>query len=265
MIFKILQNYWYLFLVTFIIGGVLFLFIKKKIIKYYNNFISSTPAIRRYWTFVIAFSLSVFISYILILNYSKNIDRILNILGQISTLIFAIFVGYFAFLQVVENRIDKLKEEGHRQLKEKAYDRAIKILEEVHSINISDFSNLAELIEIFLIQKYYEKFDKKISLLEKNIVDKKEKLLFFYLKIFFYVFKEHISDAKQYIDQLVEFRKTNPNILPSWDFSDLQNSESNQSLQGDSKKYSDNIINYLRGGMSIEDKQKFESGNYLLI
>lgn len=265
--FKIVIQNWHLFLITLIVGVVLALFLKEKFIGIYKRFTSVAPTIRKYWFFVVVFCFIVVISYILIFIKSDNNEQLntnLTILGQVSALIFAIFVGYFAFLQVVENRIGKLKEDGFRYFKEKAYSRATKIYEEVHSIDTTNFNNLAELLELYIIQKDFEKFNKKIVVLEGNILDKKDKLILLYLQIIFELIKEHISEAKEKIALLVEFQKLNRDVRINWDFSDIKMCSVYLSLgNSDTKKYFDNSIKYLIQGMSEEEKIKFENGDYL--
>lgn len=254
--------------ITFILGVLLTILLRRKVNELYKSFVSVTPVIRKYWVFIIVFCLLVLAPYILIFIKSPNndwLDTNLTVLGQISALIFAIFVGYFAFLQVVENRIGKLKEEGFRYFKEKAYSRAIKIYEEVYSIDIRNFNNLAELLELYLIQKDFEKFNRKITLLEKGILDKRDKLILFYLQIMAELLKEHISEAKEKILITTEFQKQNRDVRISWDFSDIKMCPAYSLLAGDTKKYFDNTIKYLTALLNEEERTKFESGDYLII
>ena len=41
--------------------------------------------------------------------------------------------------------------------------------------------------------------------------------------------------------------------------------DSYKKLQGDHKTVADNLIRYLTGQLTAEDKEKFETGNYLLV
>lgn len=252
-------------LIYFVGGGLFFLFLRKPIINYYVRFKSKTPTIRKYWIFVVLFLISISVAYILVFKLSSNKESLnisINILGQIASLIFAIFVGYFAFLQVIENRVDKLKEDGLRHFKERAYPRATKIYEEIHSISPGNFNILADLLELYLIQRDFDKFDKKITLLEKESLDKKDDLMVLYLKIAKNLVKEHIADVRNDIDALVELRRKHKGILIGWDFNDIKTSECYPKT-GDAKLIFDNLISYLTN-MTEEKKAIFESGEYTI-
>lgn len=264
---KIIAQNFIWFTIVFLLGIFFTILLKEKVVSWYKRFISIAPTIRKYWVFVIIFSVLVITSYIFIFIKSPNnnwLNTNLTVLGQISALVFAIFVGYFAFLQVVENRIGKLKEEGFRYFKEKAYSRAIKNYEEIHSIDAKNFNNLAELLELYLIQKDFEKFNKKILLLEEDILDKRDNLIFLYLQIIAELIKEHIAEGKEKILLMIEFQKKNRDTRINWDFSDIKMCPAYNTLTGDTKKYFDNTVKYLTVGMGEEEKTKFENGDYLI-
>jgi len=156
-----------------------------------------------------------------------------------------------------------LKQEGFNYLKQKGYARAVKIYEQVASIDVKNFYNMAELLEIYLFQKDFTKFDEKISLLRKNTLDERDSLILFYLKISRYLLKENLLEAKEEINKLIIFSKKNPRFFNIWDFSDMRSSATYTNLSdGEVKKILDNLIQYLSASMSPENKTKFENGNY---
>ena len=260
-----LLDYWYLFLIVFLIGIISTLVLKKPIKDLYKDFVSRTPIIRRYWSFVLIFCVILLVTYLLVFKYSpkSEIEIYLNVISPVATLVFAIFIGYFAFLQLVESRMTTLKQEGFNYLKQKGYARAVKIYEQVASIDVKNFYNMAELLEIYLFQKDFTKFDEKISLLRKNTLDERDSLILFYLKISRYLLKENLLEAKEEINKLIIFSKKNPRFFNIWDFSDMRSSATYTNLSdGEVKKILDNLIQYLSASMSPENKTKFENGNY---
>lgn len=264
----LILNFWYLFLLVFFLGVFFAVTFAQPFKKLCRDFISKAPIIRKYWSFVIPFSLILGIIYFLIFKYvaQSDISNYLSLVGQIAALVFAIFVGYFAFLQLVESRVTNLKQKGYEYFKKRAYTRAIGIYEQVISIDTKDFYNFAELLELYLIQKDFVSFDEKIKLLEGNALDKKDYLMLFYLKISKDLLREHLAEAKEQITKLVDFKKKDPSILVSWDFTDIQNSPPYIALPagGEAKTIFVNLIQYLTPSMEEGNRDRFEGGNYSL-
>lgn len=248
-------------------GAVLTLiFFRLKVIKTY--FLTKAPLIKKYWLFTIPYIFLSIIAYVVIINNSpvSNISNNLTIINQITTLIFAIFVGYFAFQQVVENRFDKLKEQGHLYFKQQSYLRAIQYYEEAYLINSRDFSLLAELLELYLAIQNFNKFDEKISFLEKLRIEDYEWSTLYYLKITESIFEKNLGQAESTLKEYLKKSKKNPLILMhfSWDFSDIRKSEPCKLLKGDLKTIFDNFIVYLNKGFDDVKKTQFENGDDLL-
>ena len=143
------------------VGWSLYFIFEKKI---WNKFFYSASLIRTYWKIVIIFCLffsTVFFFVIFKISDKNDLYPILNIITQFSTLVFAILVGYFVFLQFTENKFEKLKELGSEYLKSSAYRRARQSLEEAHLIKRKDFGCFSEMLELYLITGDFTKFDKK--------------------------------------------------------------------------------------------------------
>ena len=260
-------HYWYLFLLVFLVGVFATITLTKQVKSLYQNFTSKVPIIRKYWSFVTSFSLILAVVYFLTFKYAaqSNLANYLSLLGQVAALIFAIFVGYFAFLGVVENRITPLREAGFQHFKNKRYVRAEKAYKQVIAIDTEDFHNFAELLEIYLATKDFLKFDENIVILEKNILDKNDNLILFYLKISMELLREHLDDARLHIIQLIDFKTTNPNTNFSWDVRDLQGSPAFTGLRdGEAKTILNNLILYLQSSMPPENRERFVRGDYVL-
>ncbi len=96
----------YILIVIFLAGGLVFYLLRKRIEK--------TPSvIVLYGKFVIPFIIVFGLWYVLIFNKgeSLNLNDKLNLVGDISALTFAIFVGWIAFLQFVDFRANKKETE----------------------------------------------------------------------------------------------------------------------------------------------------------
>ena len=249
------------------IGAILTLIILKiKMIKIY--FLAKAPLIKKYWIFVIPFILLSSILYVLVFYFSttNNLNNNLTVLNQAITLIFAIFVGYFAFQQVVENRFDKLKEQGHLYFKQQSYLRAIEYYEEAYLINSRDFSLLAELLELYLSIQNFNKFNEKIHFLEKLRIEDYEWSTLYYLKIAQCILKKDFGSAEKTLKEYLKKSKKDPLILMhfNWDFSDIRKCEPCKLLKGELKTIFDNLIVYLNKGFDDVKRLKFENGDYLL-
>lgn len=260
-------RYWYL-LAFFFAGIVLTLLIQGRIKKLIKNFFSKAPLIKKYWVFVVPFIVTSLIAYILVINLSsrEHLSNNIAILNQATTLVFAIFVGYFAFQQVIEYRLEKLKEQGYNYFKRKSYLRAIQYYEEAYAINPKDFSLLAELLEVYLCLGDFRKFDEKINQLEKLVVEDYERSTIAYLRACKLLFKQDLGSAKTEIKSYIELLAKKPStiLLFRWDFSDIHLCDLYLKLDGEAKTIFDNFVGYLNKNFDEEKKKRFESGDYNL-
>ncbi len=266
--FEFIVRYWYMFIFSFVLGAFLYGFNQSGIKNVYKRFSNRAPLIKRYWLFVVPFFILSVLLFFLLLKYSpaNMVSTYTTILSQFLTLIFAIFIGYFAFLQLIENRADKLHELGDNYLREKSYLRAISYYKEAHSIDSKDFSILANLAELYLIIQDFISFEEKLDLLNKSVIENSEKIIPLYLKATEYLLKQHKLNATEEINRCVNFIKKCPNALIhfSWNFSDVKNSPAYLILDGELKDIMDNFIKYLSKELNPEQKERFEAGNYLL-
>lgn len=260
--------YWYIFLGLIFVSILLTLLLQKKVKYLLKSFYNKAPLIKKYWLFVIPFIAFCVIAYpiVTILSTKQDLSNNLSILNQATTLIFAIFAGYFAFQQVVENRLEKLKEQGHLYFKQDSYLRAIQYYEEAYSINPKDFSLLSDLLEIYLAIQDYKKFDAKINQLEKLRIEDYEWSTLVYLKTARYLFEQNLGIAKTEIQTYINLVKEKPQCLTifRWDFSDIKGSDVYKRLDGESKIIFDNFISYLNKELDDTKKKQFEEGNLTL-
>lgn len=252
-------------IIIILITIILTLFLEYIIKKNWKEFFNKTTLIKKYWKFVISFLVISILSGITIYFYTENTTDNLILLVQVLTLIFAIFVGYFAFQQVAENRLDKLKEQGYKHLQKSEYLRAIKSFEEAFSISPKNFTILSNLQECYIIIQDTKNFNEKKELIKKIIIEDREKIIFYYLKSADYLIKQDIGKAKEEIVECIKFIKgSNLFLFSSWNFRDIIKSNSYKNLKGESKKILDNFISYLQGILNEDQRKEFENGNYTL-
>lgn len=242
-----------------------------KLVSVAKKFKQRPPVIKKYWYFVIPFTVILVALYSCLFAFvdDSKVELYTNVLNQFSTLAFAVFIGYFSFLQVIENRADKLKTEAHQYLSPgvRDYARAVKTFEEIVSIEPNDFFNLANLLEAYLMQKDFQSFDSRIGNLEKCIFTSKDKLIYYYILILYYLLKGHHDDADRYILELVQYTRANSEITMNWNFGDFKKSDAYSSglrAESDSRRKFDNVIAYISKVMTPENRTNFETGDYIL-
>jgi tetratricopeptide (TPR) repeat protein len=254
--------------ISFVAGVVMLLLMQYSLNILKLKFKNLSKTLKSYWKFIIIFGLSSTIGYILIyyLFDRSNFGLIFSVYGQILSLLFAVFVGYYAFKQVVENRREKLKERGYIHIRHRNYARAIDYLEQVVKISYDDHEALANLLELYIIVKNFENFDNKIDDLLESAISKSEKISYHYLKALRRLVEENIGKAKENIGKTVDYIRNNPSSLGafSWNFNDIKESHVYYQLEGETKYILDNFIKYLDQTMSDDDKIIFEEGDYLL-
>jgi hypothetical protein len=235
----------------------------------FKRVLRKTALIKFYWKFVIFFALFSTLVYlgIFIVVPLTHIDTALTLVGQVLTLVFAIFVGWYAFLQVAENRIDKLEEKAGELFADGQYQRARQAYEEIYTTNPKNFTNFAGLMELLLVTGDEIEFKRLCSSFEKTCIEDREKLIAKYLDILKDLLSENIKSAKSKLTRCVEFIKSHPQSLSKlgWQFKELRDSAIYQSLEGDSKIILDNFLKYLNLELAVEQRSKFEEGNFRLI
>lgn len=262
-------NLYLLVTAAFLLGIIATLTLRKPFSRVLRAFVAKVLILKRYWIFVLCFVVFTSLTYWSVLAFAPDShrDMAINIAGQCLALIFAIFVGYFAFLQVVESRLDKLKEKALQAFKNKTYSRALQYYTEANAIDPRDHSILSNLCEVMLLLKKYSEFHDRVRLLEKVCIESQEKLSLFYLRALEHLIKKRLGEAEEEISLAVNYIKANPKSLSlfSWDFSDLQQADVYSQMTGDPRKMLDNFIKYLNMQLDDSDRQRFESGNYTLV
>lgn len=260
-------TYWYIIApLTFIFGFLVFPLISR-IYKLIRGWLKGkAPDIQKYWKFVGLFFLVFTPIYIISYIFAESDLKFLliNQLNYLSGLVFAIAAGYFAFTQVNLMRTDKLFKEGFEYIKALRFDKAIRVYQELTSINPHDFGNYATLLELFIIEKRWDEFDEKYNTLKKTIFNCEDELIYSYLQSAYYLSKEHLQEAKESIIKTISIMKTNKIQANFWDFGDILSSDLLKNHVGDANKLLKNLIHYLNGMMKSEDRNLFEAGNYLL-
>ncbi|HVI69687.1 MAG TPA: hypothetical protein VM581_04505 [Magnetospirillaceae bacterium] len=264
---NLIWDYWYLELALLILGGILATLLKKPAAFLWINFRARAQVIQRYWAFVIPFTLISITSYVLILVFSPDAktELYINILGQATTLIFAIFVGYFAFAQVAASRLDNLVEQGRNELNNQNFVRASSTFEQALAIAPKSYSVLSNLLELYIINGDYTQFDEKINYLKKIGVEPREKLIPLYLYALKELLQAHLLEARATISDTIQYTKEHPRALETlrWSFTELRVSEPYKNLKGETKRILDNYLRYLERGLGTE-LQQFEGGDYIL-
>lgn len=247
--------------VIFLVVGVIF---RDPLIGIINNIYIKSLLVKGYWIFSIFFLVFIFISYFIIFKYSKeiNIDRNLSILNHLSTLLFAIFVGYYAFLQIAENRIEKYAEKGMLNFRNGFYKRAKDFLEKAHQLNSKDIDISLNLGELYLITGDDKGFKRILIFLNKHTdLDFEYKLSRFYLKIANYLIREELISARTELKNMILISK-NRNIKRLWNFREIKESNIYKNLDGESKMIFENLIKYLENNLSQCDKKCFEENDF---
>lgn len=261
-------NSWLEIVFGLLLGTILTLFFQKKIAPFFVSLKQMAKLIKKYWSFIFFFVFTSGIGYALIFYYAPSVNQsmVIGLYNHFVNLTFAIFVGYFAFLQVVENRLDKLREEADRYLIDKRYPRAIDLYEKCLAINSDEFDIWTNMLELYLIDGRYEKFDEKIGIAKKKKKYSENEIIYLYLLFAKNTLKEDIGGAKEIIRDILEYIKQQPNVLGQvrWGFEDMRGSDKFNSLGESTKKMYNNLADYLLRKMPPDKKMRFEQGEYEL-
>ncbi len=231
----------------------------------------------RFWTTVVVGTLILVIfgiSMIRRLDMAEDLNLLfgfLNFLTQIGILVFAIFSIWLVFKQLIENRFERLEQDGRSHIKTRNYISAINRLKEASYIK-PDSNTTLELLEAYLLIKDFHNFDETINsiqmmgIFQKTLLDPENQIIFYYLRTIRYLIAENIGEAKNHIEEIITVLKANfkNGLRALWDFNDLRNSDSYHQLVGDSKQILDNLLGYLENSLNQNQKEQFESGNFLI-
>ena len=251
-----------------LLAGILLGILLKKYIKIiYKKVSMNAKMIKQYWLFVSIFIVALIATYISLfttLSNSENFDYYLSITNTGAALTFAIFVGYFAFLQAVEGHFERIVKEAEIFILQGKPTRAINKYRQALSIKKDDFSILANLAEMYLLTNDSENFIECIPLLKRTIKEPSEKLIFLYLKTSSSLLKQQNQEAKELIKEIIEYTKKKPIALRKmfWNFGDLTEGEVYTEMQTcEAKKILNNLILYLSKALEPKKKKQFETGD----
>lgn len=254
-----------LFVALGVLITLLILHTHKPIIKWFNNLYL---LIRGYWLFIAIYIPTLIFAYIGLILYVPDLYKefYLDMLGQVATISYAIFTGYYAFLQVAQSRLDKLSTLALEELRSSKYIRAIKLYEQCLRIKPDELDIVLNLMELYLIQKQFSDFDSLHERAIKLSVEASDIVKIHMLTATRYIVRQDIDMLKESIGRLVEYIKINAECLRSyaWEYADMKSSDTYKKLEPQTKIYYTNIEKYLSGKLKPEEKTSFESGDYLI-
>lgn len=252
---------------------VLFSIIKlKKVKEFFINLKYQANGLKRYWIFVIPFIL-LYITTLVLVLYSSAPQDILNTISnltQIFILTFAVFVGYFAFLENSENQFEKIKAEAINLGRSGKLLKAKKYYIKANRINSKEQVVLLNLIEILILiddnteAKRFIKFAEQ--LFEKDdCIDDGDRTKLLFLKALLSIFNENSRTADDAIEKLVAVAKEIEH-KDIWGYQEIQKSSKFADLKGEAKVKLNNLIFYLEEKLDPEQKKAFEAGtDYSLV
>lgn len=250
-------------MVCFLIGSL----IRTSYIKDMIRKASITPF---YWKFVIPFVVLVCFSYVAVFIFvtEQKQEIIINLVGQMATLIFAIFVGWYAFIQVINSQAEKTIERAHEYFVSGAYERAKKLYLEAYNLKPDVFSNTAELVELYIVTDSDEDdLKSKLKQLETVALGYREKLVVFYLKTISSLLREDLGTANSHILATIRYVDEHPTEKGiHWEFAELKNSKRFKDLKPGSEALVkiNNYLKFLEKSLPAHELLRFKEGDYLL-
>jgi hypothetical protein len=253
------------FLVTtlLIVGAVLWEILKSIKSKYTSKLLSRAPIIRKYWKFVTPFIVLTAIAYVLTYIYAYS-DANINLVGQVSTLILAIFAGYIAFAELGESRFDNLVNDGSEAARAREIRRAEAKYKEANSIKPDDVRVLGNLLELNIVLGNFDEFDTKITHFKRISLEESDELAHFYLLALRHLIKEYLGEARTSIEDSIKFVNDHPGCRDKfhWTNDEVIQSDAFLKLTSQTKKLIVNHFAYLKGQLSPEEEGIFVSGDY---
>lgn len=244
-------------------GGILVLILRRPFSKIISRFRERAPIIKRYWQFVIPYVILNTIAYVLVGIYSNN-ETSFNVLGQVSAMILAIFVGYIAFSEFGESKFEKLIESASLSVDRREFNSARIKYEEANAIKPKDNAVIGNLLELYLILGMYDLFDAKVKNYMKYSLESSDALTNMYLNALRSLIVEHMRDARQQIKKTIEFVNKNPGIRERfhWSNDEFIASDAYRVLDISTQKIITNYFAYLRRQLGGSQELRFTEGNY---
>jgi hypothetical protein len=252
-------------LIVLVLGAVLFGALKPLVVKVINAFKERAPLIKRYWKLVIPLVGLTAISYVAIYMFAYS-EANIALVGQISGLILAIIAGYIAFTELGESRFDKLEDSGMEEFREMRLKSARLKLEEAHAIKPKDLTVLSNLLELYIIEGVYEKFDGKVSHYRRSIIEETDELTILYLLALKELVQDHPKDAKEKIKDIIQYVTLHSRARDTfgWNNKELKQSETYKSLSTDTKTLADNVLAYINKKLDEDKELRFADGDFIL-
>ncbi len=245
------------------IGAVVWEILKWIKSKLTSKFVSRAPIIRKYWKFVIPFVTLTTLAYVLTYIYAYS-DVNIGIVGQVSTLVLAIFAGYIAFAEFGESRFDNLIRDGSEASRAREIRRAEAKYKEANSIKPDDAKVLGNLLELNIVLGNYDEFDAKVAHFKRISLEESDELAQFYLLALRHLMKEYLGEARPSIEASIKFVNDHPGCREKfhWSNDEVIQSDAFLKLTSQTKKLVVNHFAYLKGQLSPTEEETFISGDY---
>ncbi len=261
-----MQNLILLMVVCFILGALVMTVTKRPRYLLWSKIRRKTKVLQEYWKIISILGAFFVLLYAVVLWLvgPSYLEAAISILNQFSGLTFAVYIGYFAFRQLLESRKDKLVEDADDLLRSQEYARAIQKYERIVEIDPEDIRPAANYIETCILDGDLAKAESLTPDFKKRCISAKEQLQAHYFSVVIELIKGHIPEAQEKIGITTQFIKQNRSVTPmAWGFGDLYASPKYQELTGDSRLLLDNFVDYLMSRLG-DRTSRYEAGDYRL-
>jgi len=253
----------YLAILLITLGGMLVVILRHPAAKLSARFKERAPIIKKYWQFIIPYVILNIVAYAIIALYFYN-DINFNILGQVSAMTLAIFVGYIAFSEFGESKFEKLVESASASLDRREFNSAKIKYEEANAIKPKDSDVIGNLLELYLILGMYEQFDTRAQNYMKYSLEPTNALTHRYLFALRSLVVEHMRDARNEVEKTIQLVNENPRIRERfhWSNDEFISSDAYRVLDESTQKIITNYFAYLKRQLTTEQEQRFIEGHY---
>ena len=253
----------FLVLTLLMLGGLTVLVLRRPSQWAMARFKDRAPIIKKYWAFIIPYVILNIVAYVLVTIYSYN-DISFNILGQISAMILAIFIGNIAFAEFGESKFDKLTESALSAGRRYEFTTAKNKYEEANSLKPKDPNLLGNLLEVYLMLGLFDEFDTKIRMHEKYAIEIGDKLANTYLSTLRSLAAEHMRDARNKIQKTIEFTNENPTSRErfNWVTDEFTARDTYRTMGETTRRMTSNYFAYLKRQLTPDQEKRFVEGSY---
>lgn len=242
-----------------IFGILIGLFLRKQIRLAFSKIIDFYLEIELFWKLVGGLTIAHAGLYQWYRIYGNNDSNLLTLIGQISTLLIAIFGGYFAAKQFSEMRFEKLLEESKNLYRAAAngnnpeYSKIIRCLEAALKLNPSHSTTWANLLEAYITTGDFDRFDSKIDRLSRIAIDR-DIIIEKCLRISRLLLADEPRHARVLIKQNYDLFKSA--LKNYWHFDELKQGTTYRTLNinSDAKKILDLFLKLMTDGLSTTEE-----------